>query len=255
MNLGRCGAVILVATTLLLAANAKAADPKLQLCDYCTLDAQFAQAAEHAAFSMHPFLFEWMHEVYVINPETEVIRYYTVTREQVGSESRPGGGYWRTFVSPGNGDLAIESDVTSALAEAKYFLSGIAQGIDVVDLGLGQVQIESAIELAGPGTDFKRGTLQNALSNYFSSISHQFMAQFGDLAGRLSSRFIAESATQSASGIKTIFPDGTSVNLQGVKLFFMIHNGTTEIKFEIDESSIQGHGLIEIPDTLGDFTG
>lgn len=253
MKLNFALVTLLASSHLFWHSPAHADEPKLTLCDSCSSSSQFAQAAESAALSEPPLLLEGVGEVFVINSVTEEVRFFVVTREFVGESDGFGDGFWVTTSSPATAPANSIAEIQQGIQAGKDFLSSLVQ-VDIGDLDLGPVEIGSAADLLGPDDDpvvtARRGTLQNALANYYDALYQQIYISLADLASRAIERFLPDRIGQFRITVR--FPDGSSIRLN-IQVARNFSTGKFEFIFEVDPGSAQGPGLAWIPVTSGEF--
>ncbi|MCA1778877.1 MAG: hypothetical protein LC637_05715 [Xanthomonadaceae bacterium] len=93
---------------------------KTRICA-CSTSSAFAWHAENAALSEVPPLFEDRQDIYVVNPVTQDIRAFSVSRQMTGVDTGVGGELWSTEVVPGPGDPQIVDGLHAVITAIRDF--------------------------------------------------------------------------------------------------------------------------------------
>jgi hypothetical protein len=247
--------------------------PPITVCGYCQSDASFASAAEQAAPNAAPGNGTVIvYPMYVINPNSEQIRYYDVNvwydwggmnphsvpdgtdGSEVSGASLTQGGLQKLAIQQ-PGDASTLAAIQSGHQIAQAIAIEIASTIDSRDIPNAP---DSAIDLIGPydsAAGQARRSLEIGLRIHNDSVVAMAKAGAIEAAKRIADRFIGSgNYVNPGSASMMVFPDGTSilVKLQNVSTSF---DGTVIYEFEIDQNSAAFSNFQPIPVTPGQFNG
>ncbi|MCA1780248.1 MAG: hypothetical protein LC637_12960 [Xanthomonadaceae bacterium] len=246
-------------------AAAWADEPKTALCNTCSTGSQFGQSAEIAATSTWPILTEGSQEVYVVNPMTNVVRFFVVTREFIGETVGFGDGFWSTTTSPAAGDPERERVISGGVSAVQNFVAQLAQGVFISELS---IDLPSAIDLVGPedsSAGLARTGLNNSLRDFMRvALSNTINDFVGAPAGSLRDVLqvvvdIALKVLAFGQQVTIEFDDGTKIRVIVKEILAEMdgQGGIEGVDFvvEVDAKSAQGPGLPGVPSGPGQFGG
>jgi len=229
----------LVASALVLAclwpvvAGAQVDDPTITVCDECSSDFQYSNAAVEAA----GLLPGETKDVYVVNISARQTRAYRVTLTVFGTSGE------MTFdinVVSIDGEPALMSDLADALQGIKDFHDAVIQDVPAEELDL---PFDSALDLIGGGSgDANRIRLQQRLEDHFNGIFSQFAVHFNDFVRMAGGIFGASPSFPFGDVIVRVnFPNGTTLRVSVVIAKDPTDNGfDLEFDVDVDMESIRG---------------
>ena len=274
-----------VFSTIAFAEQTRADDTKVALCEYCR-SSDFRGAAEVAALSEPPRLVEGTQNVFVIDIQTDEIRYYEVVRESIeicqspndagastmsfgpvidpdepGPEIPECFSNWvmsSTQLAPPPAQLA---EIRGALDEVDKFLADI-QDIEASDLDFGAIfPIDSATDLIGPdGTapnyyevSARRQTFMNAISNDMTDTwLERVYWEVQSVAGAAAGKYLGQFAQ--AIVVTVNFADGTQISVRLTALLKDENGNITGFEMEIEPgSALLDDGITPLPVSAGGF--
>jgi len=225
-------------------AGAQIDDPTIAVCNDCSADFQYGQAAMQAT-NLFPGETK---DVYVVNisaMETMAFRISLITTVD------PSGDLGIDIsVVPIAGDPFIVDDLVAAMEIIKNMKDAMTQDVpaDALDL---PANIDSALDLVGPegsAASLNRRTFENSLTEHFRSFWQQQMIVAVDSVARAVERFLAESGINFSGIVEVIFENGTRVSVKVESINQDISDPTElVIKFDTDEESVTAPGFLGIP--------
>ena len=231
--------------------------PTIEVCNDCSTDWQFSQAAFSAANPLP----NQSEVVYVVNVTTEQTRVFRVTLiifNSGGGGITPGEISFDVNVTEITGNPTVLDDVAAAVGLVKDLGDAMIQDIPAEDLQL-PPGLDSAIDLIGPDTSsagLNRGGLENALRLHFDSFWRQQTTGLSDLILRIANRLLGDGLANISGAIEVVFPDGTKVVVKIVS----IDENPTELfeyifEFDVNEASVTAPGISIFPQNSGQFSG
>lgn len=214
--------------------------PTITVCNDCSADWQYSQAALAASDLLYP---DQPENVYVVNVLSQETRVYQLTLTIVSS-----GGFGDSFdvrITPVNGDPAMLADITSVVTAIANFQEELGKELNAEELGL---SFDSAVDLAG-STGLQR-ELQNTLTNHYDTFWNAAIFELTDIADSLFDRLIAETGIETES-VTVKFEDGTSVRVIITKVGRDLSDWKSIIvEFDVDLESLTAPGANFVP--IGD---
>ncbi len=260
-------------TAFPLFASGSTGVPPITVCDYCQSDASFASAAEQAAPNGAPGNGTVVvYPMYVINPNSDQIRFYDVNvwydwgdmnphsvpdgtdGDLVSGASMIQGGLQKLAIQR-PGDPSMFAAIQTGHQIAQAIAIEIASTVDSRDIPNAP---DSAIDLIGPydseaGQDRRR--LEIALRIHNDNVVAIAKAGAIELAKRVADRLIGSGEYLSPGTARLmVFPDGTSILIK-VKAVHTQFDGSVIYEFEIDQNSAAFSNFQPIPVTPGQFRG
>ncbi|QKK03098.1 MAG: hypothetical protein HND55_10845 [Pseudomonadota bacterium] len=129
---------------------------RLTMCGYCYSDQSYESAAEQSSFNYSPAM-EGVDKVYVLNPDTEDIRFFDVYRwyepggidplstpKKAGQIRGAAYGYYHADAVAAPGDPNVEAALLEGLLAAKSFAQNMLGSVDMGDIDPGS-NINSAL--------------------------------------------------------------------------------------------------------------
>jgi len=217
--------------------------PTITVCNDCSSEFQYGQAAVQAA-NLFPGETE---DVYVANIsalETMAFRISLMTTVQ------PSGDLGIDISAmPISGDPAVNDDLLDAMAIIDGMKSAMVEDVPADRLEL-PAEIDSALDLIGPEgpeghpASRNRRIFQNRLTEYYRDDWRQRMIGARDGVERALERFFGESGINLNGIVEVIFDDGTKVRIRVVSIDQDMSDPTEiVITFEVVEESVSAPGI------------
>jgi len=223
--------------------------PTIKVCNDCSTDWQFSQAAISAS-NANP---NQSDVVYVVKLTTEQTRVYSVS---IFMYTGPFGEIdFHYSVTEISGDPAVLGDIAAATTIFKDFNDALIQDFDAEELDL---SFDSAIDLIGDENSAAGGfrrELQEKLTDYYSGFWRSMITDATDTIDSLLDKFLAESGLDAEYDI-VVFEDGTKVRLKIEEVGRVASDPfTIIIEFDVDVDSVTAPGTNFVPVTPGQFEG
>jgi len=210
--------------------------PNIDVCNDCSSDLQFSQAA-FSATDLFPGQSE---DVYVVNVTNEQTRVFRVTLIITGSFGDTSLDISITEIS---GDPAVLGDIATATTTFRNFNDALIQDIDAEDLDLSFDSALDLIDAGGSSASGLRRELQEELTDYYSCFWRSMITDVTDTIDSLLDKFLAESGLDAEYDI-VVFEDGTKVRLKIEEVGRVASDPLTIIiEFDVDLESITAPGL------------
>lgn len=268
-----CVNIFSVACLLSAACTATASNslPIVGFCDYCSSSASFSTEAEHVSFAGAPS-FEGNHQIYIVNPYSSDVRLFQVSRwfeigdliprsasrkqgRDSGSVRRSRTGFYHAEAIAAPADPDIEQALVESIQRTHEFRKQIAEFVDFDSLNL-PVELNSAIDLVGPedsAAGLNRNRMTIALNRQFNDRIENLAPE--DRARRIFNRVISQSGLLNNFTITIQFPDGTFTAITIARILEGFQGDPNLFEMEIQQSSVQGPGLLAVPGSTGQFAG
>lgn len=244
------------------------AEINVELCNTCYSPGQFAHAAEQYSLSTLPG-FIGIDPVYVVNPDSESVRFYHVHRSQdwsfdplgVPSEDRgtlatTSSGFFVAEAVEVIGDPGVLHEISNALTAYNAFLVEIYSSLvlnaeDLPDLPNNDVISAVSLVGDGPGPAFRRTVTRNAISNRINDLAVTSVLNLADTARGVFDRLVGSGELVSGFSIILRFADGTQIPMKiEIRMVVGLEN---HVVVELDPTEAQGPGLIAVPQSPGEF--
>ena len=235
---------------------AQAQDPNVVICDTCTTNARYAQAATSSFADIVPLgILQGTKGVFVVNLNNNQDYYFEVTRsyDSPGSEVQIG-----DFFSTSARNVAAPAGQQQDINDSIFIFREVLDifSVSSVQAGeLGNLGFDSALDLVG---DFRnQRTLQNALSNRFEGLWASIaVGIINDNVQRLINRYIGENDLISGNSIDVIFGDESTVRVRVTNISRAVDNqDEILIDYEVTEDSISINGRRAAPFNAGELDG
>jgi len=243
--------------------------PPITVCDYCQSDASFASAAEQAAPNGAPGNGNIVvYPMYVINPNSDQIRFYDVNvwydwgdmnphsapdgtdGDEVSGASLTQGGLQKLAIQRPGDPVELQS-INEGLQAVEEFAASLLGEIDSRDIPNAP---DSAIDLAGPGiADMTRDTFEEGLTLAFDSTWGRIRFGLTEAGQRVGDRLLGSGGTINPNTtVRVNFPDGTYARVPVENVSTDIF-GNVDVKFEVDQSRLLFSGGVRIPNEPEDL--
>lgn len=242
-------------------------EPRLEMCNSCLSSFSFKSSAEQSSLQYSPAM-EGVDYVYVLNANTEEVRYFDVYRwyepGDIEPRSMPEGksqvwrasqGYYHADAVAAPGDPAMESALQEGLDAAKNFAQELAGSVGINEVGAGS-NINSAIDLIGPSgseASLNRNALVNLLNDYYNAQWAQQKFALTDLGQRFVDKILAQSRLLSGIAITIEFEDGTLIQVRFESLMDGYNGGPMRMDLHVMQETARGPGLPAVPLAPGEF--
>ena len=214
--------------------------PTIEVCNDCSTDLQFSQAA-FSASDLFPGQSE---DVYVINVTNEQTRVFRVTLMITGGL---GDTSLDVNIIEINGDPEMLGDIAAATTIFKDFNDALIQDIDAEDLDLSFDSALDLIDAEGSPASGLRRELQEEMTAFYGTTWRSFITEISNIIDSIIDRFIADIGFDPAF-VTVVFDDGTKVRLR-IEEFGRNGANPSQIlfEFEVDVESITAPGLNFVP--------
>ena len=219
--------------------------PNITVCDDCSSDFQFSQAA-FSATDLFPGQSE---VVYVVNIATEETRVFRVTLIITGGFGDTSLDVNITEIS---GDPAVISDIAAATTFVKDFNDALIQDVRAEDLDL---SFDSALDLIDtpdlPARGFRR-ELQEGLTERYRTFWQARALELSNVAGSFLDQFFSGNLLKTRF-VNVVFEDGTKVRVNIIDSGGELESDVYTIVFVVDVESITADELNFVPLEADDF--
>jgi hypothetical protein len=207
--------------------------------------------------------------VYVINLNTNEVRYYDVERwveqpveppggDGSGSAAIIGDDVYRAEALPGAPDPGIVSDMKAARDIALDFNARLEGGTVPVSELPADLPFDSAIDLVGPSDSeagYNRGAMANAVEAYWESGWSGALENASLVVEGFASKWLIDIQTDGPTSKTFEFADGTTVEVEisnvGVDRSGAV--ATVDFDISVDVNSVEAPGLLFVPQSAGQF--